>query len=273
MSTVSEFMSAAPAPAKGSSPWASRYAAELRRVVTEHANNAPRSQQAHLGPSELGTPCDRQVVGKLAGQPRTNHVVDPWASIVGTAVHAWLAECFAATNARAGLLRWVPENRVVPHPEHSGTADLYDALEQAVVDHKVLGETSMAKVRSADGPPRKYVVQLLLYGLGYRNLGLPVRRVALAAYPRTSHTLDGLYVWEREAGPDDDALIQEVFNQTAVRKQLADEVKAGRMQFRDIPMNPDSDECFFCDFYRPQAAKDGGPGCPGTTNGPFNPKG
>lgn len=257
-------MTAAPAPLTGNTPWASRYAADLRRVVTDAAYRSPRSLQTHLGPSELGAECDRQVVGKMAGQPRTNHVSDPWPSIVGTAVHAWLAGAFAAANLREGVLRWVPEQRVTPHAEHPGTADLYDAVELAVVDHKVLGETSMVKVRSAAGPSRRYVVQLLLYGLGYRNLGLPVQRVALAAYPRTGSTLDGLYVWERTAGPQDDLLIQEVLRQTEIRKQLAEQVRSGRMDISQIPITPDSDECFFCNFYRPQAAHDGGPGCPGT---------
>ena len=38
--------------------------------------------------------CDRQVVSKMCGEPVTNHVADPWPSVVGTAVHAWLAEKF-----------------------------------------------------------------------------------------------------------------------------------------------------------------------------------
>lgn len=255
-------MSAAPAPLSGSSPWASAYAAELRRVVRSHAAHAPRSQQVHLGPSELGVACARQVAGKLAELPRTNHVADPWPSIVGTAVHAWLADAFAADNTRTGLLRWVPEQRVVPHPDHSGTADLYDAVELAVVDHKCLGTTSLAKVRSAEGPPRKYVVQLLLYALGYRNLGLPVRRVALAAYPRTGSTLDGLYVWEREHTPADDELLDEVFEQTIIRKDYAELIRAGLMRFRDVPASPSDDECYFCEFYRPESSR-GGTGCPG----------
>jgi hypothetical protein len=149
-----DFMSAAPAPLNGSSPWASRYAAELRRVVVEHASRAPRSLQLHLGPSELGVTCDRQVAGKMAGLAPTNHVSDPWPSIVGTAVHAWLADAFTADNTRHGLLRWVAEQRVTPHPDHPGTADLYDAVELAVVDHKILGETSLAKVRAASTVPR-----------------------------------------------------------------------------------------------------------------------
>lgn len=255
-------MAAAPARLDGSSPWARRYAAELRRVVTETANSSARNLQRHLGPSELGVECDRQVAGKFAGLPTTNHVVDPWPSVIGTAVHAWLAEAFTADNARHGL-RWLAEQKVTPHPDHKGTADLYDAHEMAVVDHKILGESSMAKVRSQKGPPRKYRVQLKLYGLGYLNLGLPVKRVALAAYPRTSHTLDGLYVWEEESGPQDNALFIEVFEQTQRRKQYGEAIASGRARLTDIDSAPDDDECFFCPFYRPQAAKDNGPGCPG----------
>jgi hypothetical protein len=259
-----EFMAAAPTGTGGSTPWAVRYAAELRRVVVEQANASARNLQAHLGPSELGSPCDRQVAGKMAGLPVTNHVVDPWASVIGTAVHAWLADAFTTWNTRHGMARWLAEQRVSPHPDHPGTADLYDADEFAVVDHKVLGESSMAKVRSAAGPPIRYIIQLLLYGKGYRILGLPVQRVALAAYPRSAASLDGLYVWERATGPQDDAFIEEVFKLTDQRKRMAEEITSGRRQLIDIPARPDTDECFFCDFYRPQSKHDNGPGCPGT---------
>lgn len=266
MTTVADFMSAAPPRLEGNTPWAGRYAGELRRVVTEQANGSARNVQRHLGPSELGVPCDRQVVGKLAGLPVTNHVADPWPSVVGTAVHAWLADAFTADNRTLPAPRWLAEQRVIPHPDHSGTADLYDALETAVVDHKCLGESSMAKVRSAGGPPTKYIIQLLLYGKGYRNLGLPVTRVALAAYPRTAATLDGLYVWERSTGPEDDALIEEVFRLTDKRKALAEELMSGALTFTDIPLATDDDECYFCPFYRPQSKRDGGLGCAGASS-------
>jgi hypothetical protein len=260
-SLAAEFMAAAPAPLNGSSPWGSRYAADLRRVVLEQAARAPRSQQVHLGPSELGHACDRQVVGKMAGQPTTNHVADPWPSVVGTAVHAWLADAFAADNTRHGV-RWVPEQRVTPHPDHPGTADLYDAAEQAVVDHKCLGQTSMAKVRSG-AVPRHYLVQLLLYGRGYRLLGLPVRRVVLAAWPRTGSTLDGLYIWDRPHTAEDDALVEEVFDRTAARAGVAAIVRSGGLALTQVPAEPD-DDCYFCPFYRPESARDGLYGCPGT---------
>lgn len=261
--TPAEFMaSAKAAPVSGNTPWAGRYAAEIRRVVREAAERAPRSLQVHLGPSEIGHLCHRQVAGKLAGLPRTNHVIDPWPSILGTATHAWLEAAFTADNERLGRIRWVPETRVTPIDGHSGTADLYDADEQSVDDHKVLGESSMAKVRRSEGPPRHYVVQLLLYARGYRRLGLPVRRVALLAYPRTAASLDGLYVWERPYTAADDELLEQVQAELDYRKQWAAALITGAAQLSDVPADT-ADECHFCPFYRPQTARDGGPGCPG----------
>src|SRR5688500_1296430 len=86
------FMAAAPPSLNGNSPWAQRYAKTLRDVFEYHAARAPRTLQQHLGPSELGVMCDRQVAGKLAALPVTNHVSDPWPSIRGTALHAWAAD-------------------------------------------------------------------------------------------------------------------------------------------------------------------------------------
>lgn len=257
MDKLQAFLEQGRAPAlNGNTPWAMRYANELRRVVVEQAERAPRSLQAHLGPSELGSICDRQVAGKMARLPTTNHVADPWPSVVGTAVHAWLANAHDADNIRYDQLRWVTEQRVIPHPLHPGTADLFDANTCSVVDWKILGESSLAKVRSPQGPPRHYVVQLLLYARGYRLLGLPVHRVVLAAYPRTSSSLSGLYVWERPHTPEDDDLLEEVFRQTEYRRQWAIALLTGTAGLRDVPAQPDDDTCYFCPFFRPQSAHD-----------------
>lgn len=260
--TAAEFMRAAPAPLNSNTAWGSRFAAEVRRVVFTHAGQSRRTLQQHLGPSEIGHVCDRQVAGKLAGIARTNHVQDPWPSIVGTSIHAWLEDAFRTENDRLGRLRWVPEARVTPFDGHPGTADLYDADEQAVCDHKCLSPTSMAKIRAAGGPPRHYVVQLLLYARGFRRLGLPVVRVAILAYPRTLSSLDGLYVWDHPYTPADDVLLDEVATELEVRKQWAAALLTGSAQLTDVPM--DISECHFCPFLRPQSARDGGPGCPGT---------
>lgn len=240
-----DFMAATPRSLTGNSEWASRYARELRGVINRHAKLAPRSLQVHLGPSEIGAACDRQIAGKLAGIMPTNNVSDPWPSITGTAVHAWLATAFQSENEREKMLRWITETAVAPHPDYPGHSDLYDAWEQTVCDWKILGPTSLSKIKSPKGPSQRYVIQLLLYGAGFRLAGLPVKRVAIAALPRTASTLDGMFVWERPYTPADDEIVRQVLERTAMRKILAGAIREGRMRLTEVPAAPDADECFW----------------------------
>jgi hypothetical protein len=202
-----------------------------RAAARVHRARRPRAAvlQLHLGPSELGVACDRQVAGKMAGLPATNHVVDPWPSIRGTALHAWAADAFTADNVRHGLLRWVAEQRVTPHPDHPGTADLYDAVEQAVVDHKFLGETSMAKIRRPE-VRRGSTSCSCCCTASATCCSVSRARVAVAAYPATASSLDGLYVWERAFTGDDGQLLPE-------NAQLIEEVFAQTRTARNSPSN------------------------------------
>jgi hypothetical protein len=259
-------MAAAPHSTGASDAWAAGYAAELKGVVTRYAARMPRSVQKHLGPSELGHPCDRQVVAKMADAKVTNHVADPWASIMGTAGHAFVAGAFEWDNAHNDYLRWLVEQRVTPDPgpyPHPGTADLYDAHERALVDHKFQGDSTRARLKS-QGPPRHYLVQVLLYRRGYLNIGFPVDRVVIASWPRTKSTLDDLYVWSHVPTAADEQLVDDILVQTAFRQQVAAQVRAGRINLMDVPAVPEDTECYFCSVYRPQAAYDGQYGCPGT---------
>jgi hypothetical protein len=265
-SPLAEFMANVPHSTSASDVWAERYGSELRGIVTRYANRLPRNVQRHLGPSELGHECDRQVVAKMAGSKVTNHVADPWASIMGTAGHAFVASAFDWDNDHNHYLRWLTEARVTPDPgpdAHPGTADLYDTFEQAVVDHKFQGDSTRGQLKS-QGPPRHYYVQLLLYRRGYLNIGLPVKRVAIVSWPRTKSTMDDMYVWSHVPTPADDQLVDDVLAQTRFRQQVADAVSAGRFDIMGVPAAPSDNECFFCLLYRPQAAHDGGYGCPGT---------
>lgn len=264
MTTAEEFMKASPAPLNANSAWGSRYASELRRIVIDYANRAPRSLQRHLGPSEIGHVCHRQIAGKLAGLPATNHVMDPWPSIMGTAGHAWMEGCLSAHNTKLGRVRFLTEYRVTPtmgFEGHPGTGDGYDGDEEAVIDHKFLGRTSMDKLRK-DGPPRHYLVQFFLYMLGFQALGLPVRRIVLLAWPRTGSSLDGMYVWEHEVTEADFDFLRDVVKpELDYRKQWAAALVTGAAQLTDVPA--DTRDCAFCPFYRPEAARTGGAGCPG----------
>ena len=247
----------------GNTPWAASYANELREIVKWHAEHDPRSLQRHLGPSEIGHQCHRQVVGKLAGVPQTNHVVDVWPSWMGRAGHKAMEELFGAENTRVGWQRWFTERRVEPHPEHAGTSDLYDAQNRTVLDHKFLGDTQMAKLRGAEGPPIHYQFQLKLYARGYRNLGYPVDRIVIIGWPRTGSSIDGMFVWAEDYTPAHDDQLAQLFALMEWRQQFARAIESGAATMDRVPASPDSDECYFCPFYRPQSARDGGPGCPG----------
>jgi hypothetical protein len=246
--TLAAMSASVPVMSGGNTPYAARYARELREVVVRWAHRQPRSVQRELGPSELGHICHRLVVGKMSGQQITNHVIDPWPSIVGTAVHALFAEFFEKENTINGVRRWIAENRVAANVllGNPGTADLYDANEYVLVDHKILGPTTLAKVQSAGGPSWHYIVQMLIYAQGYRDLGYRVDRVILAAWPRTAPTLDSMYCWERPYVPAvDDDILRQTAALTAARRQVANYVLAGQLPIEAVPRQP-GDECAFC---------------------------
>lgn len=189
-SPSSFFADATPAAMNGNSMWAQQYWRELKSVAVNYANRLPRNVQRHLGPSELGHECDRLLIAKMSGYKMhsDNHITDPWASMVGTAIHAFLEQAFDWDNkdklvARAYKERWKTETKVCPDPQslqsHPGTADLYDADTFTLVDHKGLslstaiptpsGWTTMGQLQAgdtvlgADGKPckvtRTYPVQ------------------------------------------------------------------------------------------------------------------
>lgn len=259
------------APINGNTPFAQQYAQEMRQLAVQYADSDPRSVQKHLGPSEVGHVCHRQVAGKLAQLPKVNHLTDPWASIMGRAGHKWTESMRLWVNQQTGRIRFLAEHRVTPGGSggaflaHPGSADAYDALHSAVVDDKFLGDTSMNKLKRV-GPPRHYWTQFLLYRRGLLALGLPVDRIILLAWPRTRSTLDDLYVWEQVVTEADERFLDEVIApELDYRKQWAAALITGAAQLTDVPA--DSSDCHFCDYYRPATARDGGAGCPGDATG------
>lgn len=181
-------------------------------IVQAYSAADPRSQQAAIGPSEVGDPCDARVTRKLLGFPAVTWP-DPWASFVGTAVHEKLAAAFAAANESLGRERFMLERRVWPSDGMGGNTDLAEMLSVVatdvypsgrvdVFDHKVLGTDSFRQTKNEKlDAGTKYGVQLDLYGLGWRNAGYDVNTINLALWPRSGF-LNGLLVIERK--PDFD---------------------------------------------------------------------
>ncbi|GAA2618872.1 hypothetical protein SMC26_40410 [Actinomadura fulvescens] len=215
-----------------------------------------RSRQAAIGPSEVGEPCDRRVAYRLLDWPTSNGG-DPWFAIIGTAVHAWLADAFG--HARHGG-RWLVEQRVTVRPGLRGTADLYDTARPTVIDWKVVGKSSLDRYR-AHGPSPRYRVQIHLYAAGMVNAGRRVDRVAIAFLPRSGF-LDGAHLWSE---PFDPAVVERALARLDAITELVcllDPEQAPE-RWSVIPASPSS-ECRFCPFWRP-GSTDLSKGCPGDT--------
>ena len=225
----------------------------LRGRVRWYSDNRPRSLQRRLGPSEVGTPCTRQLAYKVAQHPAVNHDGgDPWPSFVGTATHAELDAVFSGTPDE-----WLTEQRVTVDDDLnlSGSADLLrlHADGNTVIDHKVVGAGTLRKVRT-QGPSATYRTQINLYAHGFARRGIPVEYVAIAFWPRSGQ-LSGLQVWLRR------------YDQTVVDAALArlQAVRAlhgalGPALFGQLPTA--EAYCQSCPWFQP-GATDAAIGCPG----------
>ncbi len=234
---------------------------KLTGIILWANENSARSLQQAIGPSEIGTPCDRKLAYKLAGNPIINLRKDPWPAIVGTGVHHWLERAVIdVQTAYPDMPKLLTEREVKIDPLVLGHVDLYD--EPTVIDYKTAGPDVFRKVVK-EGPPAGYKIQTQLYGLGYSQAGFRVEHVALVFLPR-SGWLSDMYVWTDQFRPE--------LAEAALARMYA--IKRG-IETIDIWNNPAvydkipavSDHCGYCPFYKRAGLIDGteatDQGCPG----------
>lgn len=165
---------------------------ELDHLIESAINNAPRSLQTRIGPSELGIPCDLRLGYKMAGHPTVNDGQPlSWKAWIGTNVHTGLQELLTRANmalpnwAVDGRDRYLVEERVtvghVNGDDVNGNADLY--LDGVVWDWKIPGGNTLRKYKK-EGPGDQYRIQAHLYGRGWELRGYPVEHVAIYFLPR-----------------------------------------------------------------------------------------
>lgn len=232
---------------------------EIIKMVREFDASRPRSLQKHLGPSEVGSGCMRQLGYKLAGAAEVNETADPWFPIIGTAVHHWLGTMAQWYNdvylGRSANPRFIVENRVKVASENagydtSGHTDLYDVDNERVVDWKIVGTTTMRKVQN-HGSSQQYRVQGMTYGQGWVQAGFPVREVMIAYLPRSNF----LTKMKLDVMPFDGSVADAALARLGAIEQL---IKAG---IRPEQM-PAADCTIWCPFYRPKVEL-GQTSCPG----------
>jgi hypothetical protein len=232
----------------------------LTDIITEHDRRSPRSIQVKIGPSEMGDLCDRKVAYRLANIPPCNEP-DNWPAIVGTACHSWL-EGAVTQSTRAE--EFITEKTLHIEQFVEGHSDLYWYTQQLVIDWKTMGPDKIRKTRK-EGPEPGYVVQAHLYGYGFEQAGLPVKRVALACLPRAGWLRD-MYVWWAEY---DRSIAEAALNRMfGLARQILDlDVlkESHGYRWEQIPAVP-SNNCGLCPYYDPGRPQEFGAtetGCPG----------
>jgi len=221
-----------------------------------------RSAQTTLGPSEIGTTCDRRLAMALLGSVPVNPGGDGWAAFVGTSTHVGMAEVYEWANASTG--RYAVEipltfgSVVVP----KGTSDLLDRREGEIIDWKVMGAYSLKKFK-AEGPSETYRIQGHVYGYGATLQGEKVRRISIVGLPRAGSSLDEMHVWSEKF--DKKVALAAIARVEAldVQVQKAKQYDTENLMdiAREIPTG-DAYECRFCPFFL-KGDKEMLKGCPG----------
>lgn len=236
----------------GPSPAALALKHELSQIILWNEREAPRSRQVSVGPSELGTECDRRLAYRIAGAAPVNLGSDPWPAIVGTSVHDWLDKAINKYQSTMGDLGYLTETRVYPDPLVKGRSDLFNTRTCMVIDHKTTGADGMRKIRKGV-IPHGYRVQIQIYGLGHERAGREVKHVALVFYPR-SGWLDDCYVYVEPY--DKQVALDALARMYALADKLVDlEIETNPHRYQLIDATP-GDACVWCPFYRADKAID-----------------
>lgn len=177
----------------GGDPFSVMLKQKLTDIIISYDNENPRSKQQAIGPSEIGDPCDRRIGYRLANIPEVNTRFDPWAGIVGTALHSWLEKAVSVWCQEHGSSDWHTETTLILNEFVEGHADLYNSQYQAVIDWKSASQDVLRRAE-LHGPSEGYMVQTHLYGYMFEQAGFPVSRVALVFLPRAGRLSD-MYVW------------------------------------------------------------------------------
>jgi hypothetical protein len=235
---------------------------KLIEIILWADKQNPRSRQVAIGPSEIGDQCDRRIGYRIAQAEPCNTDFDPWAAIVGTALHSWLDQAVQLWMSEHGTKDWATETTLSMSEFVEGHSDLYSHEFQAVIDWKGAGPDVMRKLRR-DGPSAGYMIQTHIYGYGFEQRGWPVKKVALAFLPRAGWLKD-MYVWSADYDPKIAmAALDRLYR---IARTLVDlDVLNQSHRWQQVDAVP-SNACGFCPWYDPgRDAERGadGTGCPG----------
>ena len=153
----------------------------LKVALNEHDDARERSLQTELGASSVYG-CKRQAWSILRQVPKTNHNTESLAAIIGTAVHATIAE--AMKNADPFGEDFLIEQGFST-PDLKGHCDLFVKSTGTVIDWKTTTKKNTSKF-----PSEQQKMQVQLYGYLIEEAGYEVKTVSLVAIMRDGQMKD-----------------------------------------------------------------------------------
>lgn len=212
----------------------------------------PRSQQKRIGPSEIGTPCDRCLGHKLHGTEEREQRGLPWATVEGTNHHRTMDEWFTAAALQEGEYyeEFECEQRVsvgtIDGTEITGSCDLYMPSLGFVIDWKFPSQKAFTKYHR-QGPSPVYRAQAHLYARGFERAGRPANRVGICFIGRGNATFTH-HLWSE---PYDQSI---ALNALARAERIAINIRAMASVSEDEALNyinhlPTDPDCFSCSRY------------------------
>lgn len=233
--------------------------AEFTTMIRWHEEFAPRTMQVALGPSDLGTECDRRLAYKIAGIAGFNRG-DPWAAFVGSAIHTRI-EGVIRKYAKEHGGTWLIEERIVVTPEISGRADLI--RDNMVIDIKSASPDVIKKLPDT-GPRGSYLPQIHSYAWGLNQAGHRIDKVAFVFVPRSGR-LDDMWVWVDAYRPEiAEAALKRVYG--FARRLGEMDILNNPHLWETVPATPDYMWCQFCPLMNRGMSPDEpatDKGCPG----------
>lgn len=216
-------------------------------MIREYSARQARSLQVEVGPSEIGSPCKRQVAYRIAGVAKRELKDAPFASLVGGGVHLVMDDVVGMHPGR-----FVTNVKVATQSGLFGTIDLYDREHDAIVDWKSVSDASLKVVRQGGAQP-SHLAQIRTYGLAWGNTySVPPRLLRIVYLPRSGQL--------KKAIMHEELYDQQTAVET-VRAFHALEVEVEQMGPAAIPPTPSWLDCTYCSYRRPGPVDD--EGCPG----------
>jgi hypothetical protein len=223
---------------------------DLQAVIRDYERNTERTLQVEIGPSEVGEPCDRRLTLQILGAEDVNRDRDMWPATVGTAIHSLLALAFQRANEeliKAGQPpRWLIEQEIEIRTGLLGHTDLIDLLTWTVIDHKNVSVASLRAHKEAGHPGQKYEIQAQLYGYGWARAGLPIKKVAIAFYPKSGMMRDS---WLWTADYDESVAVKALERMDSLLAEANGADLADQLDQYLWALPRDTEHCEWCPFF------------------------